>query len=144
MKVFIDDTAKLIAAVDYTIGKYGKEPWFPAALQKIITKYLMLVDEESGKNLLRRDPKLLKPLTFSLLKKKDDYYYSNDDYYYSNDGSSNNNGYYSYRYTGHHYIINHIEKYSHAINKVYSYQYICLYLLFIIVIVIILMASNKK
>lgn len=108
MNVFIDINDKLLAAIDYTIGRYGHESWFPAALKDATTKYLLIDNNKNN----------VEPLKIFKL----------------------NN--YSYGYEGFHYIIDQIEKYSLAINKLYSYRYLCVYLLGMIIIILILLTSK--
>lgn len=45
MHMFNDTNDKMLAAIDYTIAKYGDEAWFPAALRKATTEYIIRGDD---------------------------------------------------------------------------------------------------
>lgn len=120
MNVFIDANDKLLAAIDYTIGRYGHESWFPAALKDTTTKYLLL----QNKNASEESPLKI----FRLRRNSDD---ANDD-----------DDYYRYGYSGHHYIIDQIEKYALAIKRFSFYKYLSLYLVVIIIFILILLLKK--
>lgn len=85
--IFNDTSDKMLAAIDYTISRYGHEPWLPAALRLATTKYLISGDDR------------VEPLTIFKVK---DGGYGYTGYHYIIDAIEKYNvnviNYYSYKY----------------------------------------------